>query len=461
MFRHLAWLPGILAAAALAACSGSDAPDTDAEAIGAAKGADHGSSSAGKHLFDNALPHTNGRSCATCHTESEHTTLLPASAAARLAADPSDRLFDPLDADDPTAATLTYKHVLAGLIRVTLPLPPNVDVIDAAGQVITNAARTVFVWRAVPSIENTALTAPYLSDGRASTLEEQALGALHAHSAITHDPPESKLDSIAEYEKTLFSSPGVKAVFDAVEDGKPAPDPDPAFAPGSNEAAGKALFQTTCAPCHGGPSGDRILNRAARSQVFFQLNPDGTVKLDGNGQPLFLTDHQNDEFLNIGISFGTYLREIPPQLGGIPNTSGLSFPHYRLRFYTSASRTTVKVDLPPPAFDANGQPLPGGPNFAPQLFSVDPGRALITGDPADFEGFDVPQLRGISHTAPYFHDHSKKDLPAVLNLYSRFILPIIPALNLPPVVPSAGPGLPPESLTATQKAQLLAYLMQI
>jgi cytochrome c peroxidase len=460
MLRHLAWLPGVLAATALAACSGGDAPDTAAEALGAAVDAVSGSASAGQHLFDNALPHTNGRACATCHTEAEHTTLLPASVDARLAADPSDPLFDPLDADDPTAAVLTYNHVRAGLIRVTLPLPPNVDVIDAAGQVITSASRTVFVWRAVPSIENTALTAPYLADGRATTLEEQALGALQAHSAITHDPPDSKLDSIARYEKTLFSSPGVKAVFTAVSTGKAPPDPDPPFAAGSNEAAGKALFQTTCAPCHGGPSGDRILNRAARAQLFFQLNPDGTVKVDGNGAPIPRTDHQHDEFLNIGIAFGTYLREVPPELGGIPNTSGLSFPHYRLRFYTDCSRSHVQVDLPPPPVDANGQPLIG-PNFAPQLFSVDPGRALITGDPADFEGFDVPQLRGISHTAPYFHDHSKKDLPAVLNLYSRFILPGVPALNLPPVVPSAGPGLPPESLTATQKAQLLAYLQQI
>jgi cytochrome c peroxidase len=460
MLRHLAWFPGILAAAAVAACSGGDAPATDFEPIGAVANAEHGSASAGKHLFDNALPHTNGRSCATCHTESEHTTLLPASVEARLSADPSDPLFDPLDADDPSAPVLTFKHLRAGLVRVTLPLPPNVDVVDDSGQVITSAERTVFVWRAVPSIENTALTAPYLSDGRATTLQEQALGALHAHSEISHEPPGSKLDSIAAYEKTLFSSPGVEAVFDALAAGTPAPDPDPAFAPGSSEAAGKALFQTTCTPCHGGPSGDRILNRAARSQLFFQLNADGTVAVDGNGGPVLLTDHQNDEFLNIGISFGTYLREIPPQLGGIPNTSGLSFPHYRLRYYTDATRAHATMDLPPTPTGANGQPQ-SGPNFAPQLFSVDPGRTLITGDPADFEAFDVPQLRGISHTAPYFHDHSKKDLPAVLNLYSRFILPLIPALNLPPVVPSAGPGLPPESLTATQKAQLLAYLQQI
>src|SRR6185503_17249146 len=102
-----------------------------------------------------------------------------------------------------------------------------------------------------------------------------------------------------------------------------------------------------------------------------------------------------------------------------------------------------------------------GPSGFPQPFSVDPGRALITGDPADFEAFDVPQLRGISHTAPYFHDNSVPDLETTLDIYSRFIIPFIPPLGRPAVVPPAGPGLPPEALTAQEKAQIIAYLHKI
>src|SRR5262249_25697890 len=114
----------------------------------------------------------------------------------------------------------------------------------------------------------------------------------------------------------------------------------------------------------------------------------------------------------------------------------------------------ARFDLPP------APPLLSR-NFFPQAFTVDPGRCIITGDPLDYEAFDVPQLRGISHTAPYFHDNSAPDLPFLLDIYSQFILPAIPALGLPPVVPPAGPGLPPEALTADQKAQLLAYLQKI
>jgi cytochrome c peroxidase len=267
-----------------------------------------------------------------------------------------------------------------------------------------------------------------------------------------------KLEQIAAYEKTVFSSPSVAAVFDAVSHGQPAPDPDPVFAPGSDEAAGKALFQIACVGCHGGASGDAITNRAAADQTFVALNPDGSVQTvvlpDGSIGGVPLTGHDNGNFLNIGISAGGYLRQIPPELGGIFDPTALPLPHYRLRFYTDATRTQQVVDLPPP-------PPLLGPGFFPQLFTVDPGRAVISGDPADFEAFDIPQLRGIAHTAPYFHDNSRLTLLAVVNLYSRFILPGLDALGLPAVVPSAGPGLPPESLTATQKAQLVAYLNTI
>jgi len=446
-------------AAALGAC----APDDGPEVVGAEGSALQGQANNGEHLFEEALPHTNGRSCATCHAEEAHFALSGADAEARFQHNPHDPLFNRLDADDPPAASPTYDHLRErGLIRLTIPLAANLDVIDDAGHVITNAARTISVWRGVPTVENTALTAPYLYDGRAGTLQEQALGALRDHSQITHDPASSILDHIAAYEKTVFSSDGVAAVAAALACGHPAPDPDPHFAPGSDAAAGKVLFQQACAPCHGGPTGARIVDRGVHAQFFpvldangspeFQILPDGTVVTT------LRTDHLHDEFLTLGISGLTYLTQVPPQLGGIPNPDGLDFPHYRLRFYTDATRAQKVVDLPPSPFDpATGQPI-NGRNFFPQLFTVDPGRALISGDPEDFEAFDVPQLRGIAHTAPYFHDASAPDLHAVLDEYSRLILPADPVLNLPPIFPPEGPGLPPESLTPTQKAQLFAFL---
>ncbi|HEX7835839.1 MAG TPA: c-type cytochrome [Kofleriaceae bacterium] len=451
----------VVAATGLIACSGGwDEAPPDGTPQGVAQRADdHGSIHRGKHDFDHTLPHTNRRACATCHPAGDHFALLPASVEARFQANPVDRLFDPLDADDPIATQPTYEHLRRrGLIRLTLPLAPNLDLVDEAGNVITNAARTISVWRGVPTIENTALTAPYLFDGRAATLQEQALGALQAHSALTKSPAPHVLDDIATFETTVFSSPGVQEVAEALAEGEPAPDPDPAFAPHSPEAQGKAIFQQACAPCHGGATGNQIVDRTVQDQFFPVLDANGTpetVTLPDGTIVLHLShDHPDDNFLDIGSSALTYLTLVQPGQGGIPSGDGLDFPHYRLRFYTDGTRTHKVFDLPP-------KPPLIGPNFFPQAFTVDPGRAIITGDPADFEAFDVPQLRGISRTAPYFHDNSMPDLPALLDFYSRFILGAIPPLGLPPVVPPAGPGLPPESLTAIQKAQLLAYLQKI
>ena len=119
-----------------------------------------------ERLFDEAFRNTNGRSCATCHVRDEHTVLTPALVIARLAADPTDPLFNRIDADDPLAAEPTYEHLKKGLVRVVLHLPDNMDLIDFAGNVVTPPDRTLAVWRGVPSVENAAITAPYQYDGR-------------------------------------------------------------------------------------------------------------------------------------------------------------------------------------------------------------------------------------------------------------------------------------------------------
>jgi hypothetical protein len=65
---------------------------------------------------------------------------------------------------------------------------------------------------------------------------------------------------------------------------------------------------------------------------------------------------------------------------------------------------------------------------------------------------NIPQLRGIANTAPYFHDNSMPTLAAVIDTYSRFILPFIPQLN-PLGVP---PGV--DAMTAAERSDLLDFL---
>jgi cytochrome c peroxidase len=68
-----------------------------------------------------------------------------------------------------------------------------------------------------------------------------------------------------------------------------------------------------------------------------------------------------------------------------------------------------------PALDEHGAPIIG-PSLGVQGVSTDPGRAALLGDPLDFEAFDVPQLRGIARTAPYFHVNPAGTLRAVVDL---------------------------------------------
>jgi cytochrome c peroxidase len=429
----------------------------------------------GKALFEKAPPATNGRSCASCHVLDEATTLRPDSVAARLAADPSDPLFNRIDADDPSAETPSYEHLKKGLVRVVLPLPDNMDVIDEGGNVVSSPERTVFVWRGVPSVANVALTAPYQFDGRQETLESQAQAALRSH-AEGPDAPARALGLVADFQRQLFSSPRAWLVSRLLVAGLPLeeiPVPEDFMPLSATEKRGRELYEIGCQPCHGSASTDRIVDREVHDLFFAELGPDGNVRFDVvDGQPPVAVPlaRPDDEFLNVGFGYASYLG----QIGVAPAfNDDVELPRYRFRFYSDGSRSQRVVDLPPlpvsqsgdpldprPALDERGAPIVG-PNRATQLFSTDPGRALITGDPADFEAFDVPQLRGIADTAPYFHDNSHGTLQDVIDAYSRFVLPAIGTMALPAVNPPEGPGLPKESLSVQQKHDLLAFLRRL
>jgi cytochrome c peroxidase len=461
---------------ALAACGGMAGDDTDANATSTAQllsqGHGHGSlAHRGEQLFDEPFAGTNGRACSTCHVLDEHTVLSPANVAARLAANPSDPLFNRIDADDPFAAEPSYEHLKKGLVRVVLELPSNMDLIDLEGNVVTNAERTIEVWRAVPTVENTAITAPYQYDGRLVTLQDQAQGAITAHS---QGPQVARkdLDAIAEFQERQFSSGRARSVAKKLARGVPVeeierPELEMKLTPA--QARGLEVYNLACEACHGGATTAQVVNRAVHDFAFVELKPDGNVLFDTSVAPPVpvLSPRPNDEFLNIGLANLSYLG----QLGILPQfNSSVPLPLYRYRFYTDGTRTVKDVDLPPlpvtasgspfdlvPALDENGAPIVG-PNFLPQLFSTDPGRAAITGDPHHFEAFDVPPLRGIANTAPYFHDNSSETLRDVVDVYSRFIVQFFPMLNLPLVNPPEVEGGFPESLTPQQKQDLLDFL---
>jgi cytochrome c peroxidase len=378
---------------------------------------------------------------------------------------PKDPLFSAIDADDPTADPLTFEHLTKGLVRVWLTLPRNVDLINEGGAVITPPDRKIFVWRSVPSIADVVLTAPYQLDGREATLEQQAQGAITSHSQGS-TAPRKELQRIADFERSVFSSERARWVSQGaggeVEDSL-------VLTPA--EKRGRQVYENVCESCHGGSSKTTIVDRVVHDMAFPAFKPDGSGNVlyavpKTNPPTLVFAAQPNNEFINIGSALENYLAHIGAT-EHVSFTKDLSFPMYRFRFYKDASRRQITAELPPALptedEDDDGNPI-SGPNFAPQWYTTDPGRAAITGNPYDFEAFDIPTLRGIGRTAPYWHNNISATLLNVVDLYSDHLLSAkFPTLTQPGEKEKDDDGDigPEETLTRQQKDDLVAFLNRL
>jgi cytochrome c peroxidase len=337
-----------------------------------------GNPASGEAFFNVDFPnvHGNGRSCATCHVPEESFQLTPENVETRFQALQQQRLANPL-ADDPlfrpidaNNGTNDFSNLRQhALVRVFIPLPT-----DAQGQklmwpVDDPGATVVAVWRATPTVLNTAFTGPYQLDGRQATLRAQALGALINHSEITTAPQLRFLDDVAAFEKEQFSSPAVQLLSAALANGTTPPPTDPSL--NEFEARGKALFDHHCAVCHGGPT----------QTIPLAALPPGIH--------------------NIHVS-----KPVPPFAADLP-------------FAPSPIQPRLW------AFRVPGQAAPV------VIPSTDPGKALLTGNKDHMNFFDIPTLYGISRTAPYFHDNSAATLEDTVIHYQldfQLLRRVIPAV---------------------------------
>jgi cytochrome c peroxidase len=384
---------------------------------------------------------SNGRACADCHMPTDSFQLSPASAEARFQLlewrrqfDPQadDPLFRPIDADDfrtNGAAASDFSNLRQnGLIRITFPLPANIRLIDPATNEPTSET-SVDIWRMVPTVNDVKLTGPdgenawprepnatggYQLDARFATLQEQAMGAFISHAEVASVPSQEILDDLAAFQRTLFANSRVRALADAVDAGTlPLPDPDPPLT--ELEQQGKVVFARACAHCHGGP-GQSTTQRpvVARYHDIFTQCP---RPVDSVTPPRF--------------SF----ESCPPRL--------------------ARNARTYEITL------ANGAKV--------RRTSSDPGRALLTGfvggPPAldDWNKLDVPGLRGISRTAPYFHNNSAATLEEVVDHYVEFFKRVKanqPPGVVPPVASTDGINFDRQP-QPDERAALLAYLRKL
>ncbi len=382
----------------------------------------------------------NGRACADCHMAADHFQLSPEVVEHRFQilqharqGDPTadDPLFRPIDADDfringDSAADFSNLRQ-NGLIRIVFPLPPNMRIIDPA----TNAPSSEVladVWRSVPTVNNVALTGPgsfnpwfrgpnpfggYQLDARVATLEEQAMGALTNHAQVQNPPPPQLLADLSSFERVVFTNHRVRDLADAVQSGTtPVPDPDPPLS--ALEEQGKVVFQRACTQCHGGPDQTTAQPPVPRFQDILTQCP---RPVDSATPPRFV------------------FAVCPPRLARNART-------YQITVGGTPTRRT----------------------------SDDPGRALLTGfvgGPApadDWNKLDVPQLRGISETAPYFHNNSAATLEEVVDHYNAFFTRLralaAPGAPPPPSATTDGVHFDRQPLPEERQA-LLAYLRKL
>jgi cytochrome c peroxidase len=77
---------------------------------------------------------------------------------------------------------------------------------------------------------------------------------------------------------------------------------------------------------------------------------------------------------------------------------------------------------------------------------------------------DVTQLRGISRTAPYFHNNSASTLEEVLDHYDAFFRSVVRQFappNLPAIVSSNGTLVDRGFIAPEEREALLAYLRKL
>src|SRR5262249_23519015 len=149
------------------------------------------------------------------------------------------------------------------------------------------------------------------------------------------------------------------------------------------EQQGKAVFIRACTQCHGTPS---------------QSNPGA------------------DGIHRYGSIFSQCPRPVDgPQYPGYTGTPRFAFPPCPASL--AANVRTYQIARPNGQIAIVATSAPGR-TLLTGFASINPGPPPLVPPPNDdWLALDVPQLRNISHTAPYFHNNSAATLDEVLDFY--------------------------------------------
>ena len=393
------------------------------------------------HSFDLENPFfqvlgTNGRSCGTCHVDSDAWTITPEHIQARFwgtnGQDPLFRTNDGsncADADVSTFAKAKQAYSLLmekGLIRVELPIPPNaefniVSVDDPYGCGATPGR--VSVYRRVLPGTNLRFLSTVMWDGRENAagktitedLAQQIIDATTGHAAASAPPTTEQVNAILGFELGTYSaqtySKDAGWLNRAGGQGGPGHLVRQLFYLGINDPLGKnptgAAFDPSAFTLYKnfgndreGDDDDRGNRRGEKSRARASIR---------HGEEIF-----NTRSFTINDVAGLPV----PSLSGTcttchesPNVGDHSVAAPLNIGLTDESRRTPDLPLFSMYCSTTHQ----------MVQSTDPGRALITGKCEDIGKFKGPILRALAPRAPYFHNGFAETLNDVVDFYdTRF-----------------------------------------
>ncbi len=263
--------------------------------------------------------------------------------------------------------------------------------------------------RNAPSLLNVAYTSPLFVDGRAASLEAQALQPMLHPDEMANPDIETVLRRVAALPD--YRSPFLRAFGSA----RPTP---------ARLAAALAAYQRTLVAAgspfdrwhFGGEPGALGAEAERGFALFRQFGCDRCHRVG-----------QHDALFSDGLFHNTGVQARSDATHG----DGAAFtlvPGLEARF---DAPTLQRIGVPD----------------APDL-----GRFEVTHEPADRRAFRTPSLRNVALTAPYMHDGSLATLDAVLDHYAR---------GGTPADPQQDPRLQPFALAPADRAAMLAFLRSL
>ena len=252
---------------------------------------------------------------------------------------------------------------------------------------------------AVPTVNDVALTGPdggnpwprgpnafggYQLDARVTTLQEQALGALTNHAQIQNAPPQRMLDDLSSFQRVLFTNHSCSRAVRRRQGGHDAVAGSRSAARRAR-AAGQGGVRARLRPV---PRRPRTVDAHRRRSFDFTTSSSQCPRpVDTRRRP--------------PASRLRRARRDSPAMRG-PTRS-------RCRFRRRAPTGLLRRRHQDPPDELRSRPR-----------AADGVRRRPARPQDDWDKFDMPGLRGISKTAPYFHNNSAATLEEVVDHYIEF-----------------------------------------